>query len=227
MTDEALPQGMVDQVQIFSMAQAGRQVSSDLATSPNSNIAVLRIPARQDTQLDAQDSDRILVVLRGEGSVAGPDGSRPLASQQGMLIPPGVECRLTNAGQEELVLFSMQTKRPMALVANVASDVQVKVPIEYLNAKGIGSRIYAYIMDRCTIGLSPLIMEEWNQVSAVRMNCRYEKDGDTVVATLPERAVRWYGIDSLSDSDYTLRTDRTRSRVRVDLTPYIERKARG
>ena len=144
-----------------------------------------------------------------------------------MLIPPGVECRLTNAGREELVLFSMQTKRAAALVANVPSDVQVKVPIEFLNAKGIGSRIYAYIMDRCTIGLSPLIMEEWNQVSAVRMNCRYEKDGDIVVATLPERAVRWYGIDSLSDSDYALRTDRTRTRVRVDITPYIERKARA
>ena|SRR5437870_1092081 len=227
MTDEALPQGMVDQVQIFSMAQAGHQISSDLATSPNSNIAVLRIPARQDTQLDAQESDRILVVLRGEGIVAGPEGERALATQQGMLIPPGVECRLTNSGREELVLFSMQTKRAAALVANVPSDVQVKVPIEFLNAKGIGSRIYAYIMDRCTIGLSPLIMEEWNQVSAVRMNCRYEKDGDIVVATLPERAVRWYGIDSLSDSDYALRTDRTRTRVRVDLTPYIERKARA
>ena len=227
MTDEALPQGMVDQVQIFSMAQAGHQISSDLATSPNSNIAVLRIPARQDTQLDAQESDRILVVLRGEGIVAGPEGERPLETQQGMLIPPGVECRLTNSGREELVLFSMQTKRAAALVANVPSDVQVKVPIEFLNAKGIGSRIYAYIMDRCTIGLSPLIMEEWNQVSAVRMNCRYEKDGDIVVATLPERAVRWYGIDSLSDSEYTLRTDRTRTRVRVDLTPYIERKARA
>src|SRR5213593_2580652 len=103
MTDEALPQGMVDQVQIFSMAQAGRQVSSDLATSPNSNIAALRIPSGEDARLDAQGSDRILVVLRGEGVVAGPEGERALATQQGMLIPPGVECRLTNSGRDELV----------------------------------------------------------------------------------------------------------------------------
>ena len=57
------------------------QISSDLATSPNSNIAVLRIPARQDTQLDAQESDRILVVLRGEGIVAGPEGDRVFVIQ--------------------------------------------------------------------------------------------------------------------------------------------------
>ncbi len=227
MADEVKPQGMVDQVQIFSTAQATRPGGSDVATSPNSNIAVIRIAARSDTQIYAQESDRILVLLRGECSVESPSGTRTLTAQQGMLIPSGLGCRLENATHDDAVVFSMQTKRPAALVANTVSDVTVRVPVEYLDAKGIGSRIYAYVMDRCTIGLSPHIMEEWNQVSAVRMNCRYEKVGDQVVATLPERLVQWYGIEGMTDSDYALRPDRTRSRVRVDVSPFISRQTRG
>ncbi len=225
MSEPTSVQGLVDQVQIYSVAQASRQLSSDLADSPNSTISVLRLGPGEETELAAQGSDRILVVLRGEGSARSPDGDRPLKTQQGMLIPPGLSCRLANTGQTELVIYSMQTRQPEALVANVASDVQVRAPIEQMNAKGIGNRIYAYVMDRATIGLSPLIMEEWNKVSAVRMNCKYERVGDEVVATLPARVVQWYGIDDLTEGDYTIRTDRTRTRVRVDITPFIERKA--
>jgi mannose-6-phosphate isomerase-like protein (cupin superfamily) len=220
-------QGLTDQVQIYSVAQAGRRLTSDLADSPNSTISVLRLAPGEQTELVAQGSDRILVVLRGEGTVTTPESERPLATQQGMLIPPGLSCRLENTSQAELVVYSMQTRRPEALVANVASDVHVRVPIELMNAKGIGSRIYAYVMDRATIGLSPLIMEEWNKVSAVRMNCKYERIGDEVVATLPARVVQWYGIEELAEGDYRLRSDRTRTRVRVDITPFIERKAQG
>ena len=226
MADAARPQGMVDRVQIFSMAQASGPRGSDVATSPNSNIAVVRVPPREDARIEAHESDRILVLLRGECSVEVPAGTRPLTPQQGMLIPAGLACRLENASQNDAVLFSMQTKQPAALVANTVSDVTVRVPVEYMDAKGIGSRIYAYIMDRCTIGLSPHIMEEWNQVSAVRMNCKYERIGDQVVATLPQRLVEWYGIAELTDADYALRPDRTRSRVRVNITPFIERTAR-
>jgi len=227
MPEQTPVQGLVDQVQIYSVAQAGRQLSSDLADSPNSTISVLRLAPGEATELAAQGSDRILVVLRGEGSATWPDGDRPLKTQQGMLIPPDLSCRLTNTGQSELVVYSMETRRPEALVANVASDVHVRAPLDQMNAKGIGNRIYAYVMDRATIGLSPLIMEEWNKVSAVRMNCKYERVGDEVVATLPARVVQWYGIDDLGEGDYTIRTDRTRTRVRVDISPFVTRKAQG
>ena len=90
--------------------------------------------------------------VHGMGSVASPEGDRPLKTQQGMLIRRGLSCRLRNTGQDELVVYSMQTRQPTALVQNVASDVQVRAPIEYMNAKGIGSRIYAYVMHRGTIG---------------------------------------------------------------------------
>ena len=227
MSEPTPVQGLVDQVQIYSVAQAGRQLSSDLADSPNSTISVLRMAPGENAELKPEGSDRILVVLRGEGSATWPDGDRALKTQQGMLVPPGLSCRLSNTGQVEFVVYSMLTRRPEALVANVASDVQVRAPIEQMNAKGIGNRIYAYVMDRATIGLSPLIMEEWNKVSAVRMNCKYERVGDEVVATLPARVVQWYGIEDLAEGDYTIRTDRTRTRVRVDITPFIARKAQG
>lgn len=226
MVENAGPQGMVDQVQIFSMAQATGPGDSSVANSPNSNIAVVRISPREKAHIEALDSDRILVLLRGECSVESPAGNRQLTPQQGMLIPSGLACQVENTARRDAVLFSMQTKRAAALVANTVSDVQVTVPLEYLDAKGIGSRIYAYVMDRATIGLSPHIMEEWNQVSAVRMNCKYEKMGDQVVATLPQRLVEWYGISDLTAGDYTIRPDRTRSRVRVNITPFIEKKAR-
>ena len=225
MTEQNRPEGMLDRVQIFSMAQAAG-AGAALATSPNSNIVAVRVPAGEATRIEAQESDRILVLLRGECSVDSPSGKRRLDPQQGMLIPAGVVCHLENDGRGDAVFFSMQTKRAAALVANTVSDVRVNVPVEYLDAKGIGSRIYAYTIDRCTIGLSPLIMEEWNQVSAVRMNCKYERVDDQVVATLPQRLVEWYGIADLTDGDYTLRPDRTRTRVRVNITPFVERKAR-
>ena len=68
-------------------------------------------------------------------------------------------------------------------------------------------------------------MEEWNQASALRMNCKFRREGDQLLATLPERVVRWYGLDDLCEGDYTLTHDRRRSRVRVDLTPLIARRA--
>src|SRR5262249_28881628 len=109
---------------------------------------------------------------------------------------------------------------------NQPSDVHIRIPVEYVNGKGIGNSIYVYTMDRLTIGLSPLIMEEWNVVSTLRMNCKYFKEGDDViVAQLPERVVEWYQLKGLGESDYTLRADRTRTRVRVDFSPWVERRA--
>ena len=227
MSNQAPPQGLVDEVQTFDATEALKTGHFDMATSPNSHITVVRVPLRGDTQIQPEDSDQILVVLEGACRVDTPSGSHSLGVSQGVLIPPGTNCRFTNTSEDQLVLFSMETRRPSDLMSNRPSAVVVRIPVEYLDAKGIGNRIYAYTMDRLTIGISPHIMEEWNQVSTLRMNCKYRREGDQIVAMLPERIVGWYRLEGLTDGDYTLRTDRTKTRVRVNLSPYVERRLRG
>ena len=207
MSDQARPQGLVDEVQTFDATEALKTGRFDMAISPNSHITVVRVPPKGETQIHPEDSDQILVVLEGACTVETPSGSHELGLNQGVLIPPGTNCRFTNMSDDPLVLFSMLTRRPSELMSNRPSDVVVKIPVEYLDAKGIGNRIYAYTMDRVTIGISPHIMEEWNQVSTLRMNCKYRREGDLIVAMLPERIVGWYRLDGLAEGDYTLRTD--------------------
>lgn len=227
MANERRPEGLVDAVQTFRVPIALQENSVDMATSPNSHIAVLQLAPGEKTHTLPQASDQILVVLKGECSVEAPSGAFALERDHGMMIPPSVSCAITNTAQTELVFLTMRSQRPTAPVSNVTSDILVKIPAEQINAKGLGHSLYAYVMDRRTIGISPLIMEEWNQVSAMRMNCKYEKVGDQVVARLPQRIVGWYHLAELTDSDYTLLPARNRTRVRVDLTPFIERQALG
>lgn len=227
MSNQARPQGLVDAVQTFDATEALKTGRFDMAISPNSHITVIRVLPGEETRIHPEDSDQILVVLEGTCSVDTPTGTHALGLNQGMLVPPGTDCRFANTSEAPLVLFSMLTRRPSDLMSNRPSEVVVKIPLEYLAAKGIGNRIYAYTMDRLTIGISPHIMEEWNQVSTLRMNCKYRREGDLVVAMLPERIVGWYRLEELNDGDYTLRTDRTMSRVRVNLSPYVERRLRS
>lgn len=226
MARETTAQGLVDEVQTFNVGEALRQQHLEMASSPNSDITVLRLARGGKTQISPQQSDQILVVLEGGCTLEGTAGAYALATDQGALVPAGVTCGIANSTEDELVLFSMRTKQRVAPVANVASAVKVKVPAEHLSGKGLGTKMYAYVMDHRTIGISPLIMEEWNQASALRMNCSFERVGDEVVATLPRRVVEWYRLAEVADDDYTIRPDRTRTRVRVDLGPYIERQAR-
>jgi len=221
MTGEARRPGVVDEVQVF---QAPKN-TAELASSPNSKIATMEVEPGGKLDLPAKDSDEILVVLSGTCTVEVPSGKHELHSGQGFLIPLGMGWQVSNSGKEPTSILSLLTRRTTPYVTNVASDVTLKIPVDFVDGLGIGRALYAYIIDRRIIGISPHIMEEWNQASLLRMNCKFTRDGDTLRATLPERVVRWYGIDDLSDDDYTLTHDRRRSRVKVDITPHLARHA--
>jgi mannose-6-phosphate isomerase-like protein (cupin superfamily) len=217
--------GVVDEVQTFRTPESQTEHQLDMAASPNSHISTIQVEPHGTTSIPAKESDEILVVVDGSCVVETPSGRHELHQGQGFLLPLGLSCRVENSGNDPVSLLSMLTKRTAPYVTNVVSDVAVRFPAEFVDGMGIGTRLYAYVMDRRTIGISPLIMEEWNQASVVRMNCKFRREGETIVATLPERVVRWYGLDDLRDGDYAVTHDRRRSRVRVDLTPGIARRA--
>lgn len=224
-----------DEVQIFDVNEEVKQGDHlsgrvDMAKSPNSFVAVFRTrPRGGETHIHQHpDSDQVLFVLKGEVTVEGLAGKYVLKPNQGVLIPAGVHYGFTNETQEDVIFLSFRTEstggRRVAYVKNVPSNVHLKVPVEAITAKGIGRHIYVYALDRTTFGVSTLLLEEWNKGSLLRMNCEYEKDGDTIIAKLPERLVRWYKIESLSESDYNLVTDPDKTKVRVDLSPLIKER---
>ena len=226
----------VDEVQIFDVNEAVKRKDHlsgrvDMAKSPNSFVAVFQTkPRGGETHIHQHpDSDQILFVLRGEVTVEGLSGRYVLTQNQGVLIPAGVHYGFTNTTQEDVVFLSMRTEssggRRVAYVANVPSNIHVKIPAEEIGAKGFGRHIYVYAMDHKTIGISPLLMEEWNKASLLRMNCEYEKQDGAIVAKLPQRMAQWYGIERLSESDYRLITEPEKVRVRLDLTPRIQKHA--
>jgi mannose-6-phosphate isomerase-like protein (cupin superfamily) len=219
---------MVDEVQIFDVDEAlkkGDHLSgrTDMAKSPNSFVAVFRTrPRGGETHIHQHpDSDQILFVLKSELTVEGLSGKYTLKPNQGVLIPAGVHYGFTNTTQEDLIFLSMRTEssggRRVAYVKNAPSNVHLKVPAEALTAKGIGRHIYVYAMDRDTFGVSPLLFEDWNTASLLRMNCEYGMDNGHVIAKLPERLVQWYKIERLSESNHKLIVDPDRTRVRVEL----------
>jgi len=219
---------MADEVQIFDVDEAlkkGDQLSgrTDMAKSPNSFVAVFRTrPRGGETHIHHHpDSDQILFVLKSELTVEGLSGKYTLKPNQGVLIPAGVHYGFTNTTQEDLIFLSMRTEssggRRVAYVKNVPSQVHLKIPAQALTAKGIGRHIYVYAMDRDTFGVSPLLFEDWNKGSLLRMNCEYEQDDGHVIAKLPERLVQWYKIDKLTDSNYKLIAEPDGTRVRVQL----------
>lgn len=219
---------MADEVQIFDVDEAlkkGDRLSgrTDMAKSPNSFVAVFRTrPRGGETHIHHHpDSDQILFVLKSELTVEGLSGKYTLKPNQGVLIPAGVHYGFTNTTQEDLIFLSMRTEssggRRVAYVRNVPSNVHVKIPAEALTEKGIGRHIYVYAMDRDTFGVSPLLFEDWNKGSLLRMNCEYELDDGHVIAKLPERLVQWYKIDKLTESNYKLIPELDGTRVRVEL----------
>lgn len=225
-----------DEVQIFDVAEAMKrrdQISGrvDMARSPNSFIAVFQTkPRGGETHIHQHpDSDQILFVLKGEVTVEGLSGKYVLKPNQGVLIPAGVHYGFTNTTQEDVVFLTMRTEssggRRVAYVKNVPSAVELKIPMEAISARGIGRHIYCYAMDRATIGISSVLLEEWNKKSLLRMHCEHEKSGDWVIAKLPERLVQWYQIESLSESDYHLLPEADKMRVRLDLRPLIKRQS--
>jgi len=56
------------------------------------------------------------------------------------------------------------------------------------------------------------------------MNCQYEKTDSHVIAKLPERMVQWYKMEHLSESDYNIIAEDEKTKVRVDITPMIDKQ---
>ena len=235
MEKEAVERVGSDEVQIFDVGEALKkrdQISGrvDMAKSPNSFVAVFRTrPRGGETHIHQHpDSDQIFFVLKGEVTVEGLSGKYILNPNQGVLIPAGVHYGFTNTTQEDVIFLSMRTEstggRRVAYVKNVPSNILVKIPADEISAKGVGRHIYVYAMDRSTIGISSLLLEEWNKKSLLRMNCQYEKSGNHIVAKLPERLAQWYKIETLSDSDYNLISEPDKTRVRLNLEPLIAKQ---
>lgn len=224
----------VDAVQIFDVTESMKKKDHlsgrvDMARSSNSYIAVFQTPPRGgETHVHQHpDSDQILFILKGELTIEGLDGRYTLGPDQGVMIPAGVHYGFTNTSREDVVFLTMRTEstggRRVAYVPNVASDIRVKIPVEEIGAKGFGRHIYVYAMDRNTIGISPILMEEWNKASLLRMHCGFEQQGDTIIATLPMRMAQWYKIDHLDESDYQLLTEPEKVRVKMDITPLLRK----
>ena len=222
-------------IQVFNVGEAlgtrdGMGNRIDMATSPNCYIAAFGVASRGgETRVHSHpDSDQILFILKGECTAEGLSGRYVLESGQGVLIPSGVNYGFTNEADDELVFLSMRTEasggRRVAYVPSVPSDVGIKIPAAMLNSQGIGSHLYVYALDSETIGVSPLLLDDWNRGSVLRMECTFEKRGEDVVAVLPERLAYWYRVDDLADSDYTIEPDADGTRVRINITPAIKRQ---
>jgi uncharacterized cupin superfamily protein len=201
-----------------------------MAKSPKSYVALFKTPPRGgETHIHQHpDSDQILFVLKGDVTVEGLSGKYKLKPNQGVLIPAGVHYGFTNETDEDVLFLSMRTESPggrrVAYVENLPSDVRIKIPKESIMAQGLRRSLYVYALGRGNFGIATLLLEEWNKGSLLRMNCAFETDGDYIIARLPKRLVQWYGINDLKESDYTLIQEPDRTRVRVNLEPFIRRQ---
>jgi len=221
----------LEEVQIFDVGEALKRREPfrggrvDMAKSANSYIAVFQThPRGGETHIHQHpDSDQVLFILRGELTVEGLSGKYELKREQGVLIPAGTHYGFTNVAQEDVVFLSMRTEslggRRVAHVKEEESNVSIKIPLEEIAAKGLGSKIYVYALDCRTIGISAMRLEEWNKQSLLRMECPYEKNDSHVVAKLPTRLALWYRISRLSESDYRVLGEPDGIRVRVDVGP--------
>jgi mannose-6-phosphate isomerase-like protein (cupin superfamily) len=204
----------------------------DMATSTKCYIAVFRHSNKfvgERTVHSHPDSDQILFVLDGECAVTSLSGKYTLEPHQGVLVPGGVNYGFANETEEDLVFLSLRTEsvggRRVAYVPSVASDALVRIPESYFAGRPIGRYVYAYAIDRRTIGFSPLLLDDWNRGTMLRVNCDYERRGSDILVNLPERLARWYLVDDLLDGDYTITAGDDGTRILMDLSPLIDRKS--
>lgn len=223
-----------DEVQIFSVSKARDEKGPgrvDMATSPNSYIAVFTVPPRGgETHIHQHpDSDQILFILDGECTVEGVSGKFRLTPNEGVLIPAGVHYGFTNTAEANLTFLSMRSEatggRRVAYVPNDPSGVIIRVPQKLIGAKGFGTNIFAYAFSRKTLGISAVMKDEWNKGCLLRMSCNYSLTDDDVLVNLPTRIVQWYELSDVSDNDYRLLPDPEETMARLDLTPLIQREA--
>ena len=172
-----------------------------MARSPNSFIAVFQTrPRGGETHIHSASRFRSDSLYPRRLSSPWKGFREDLCSRanQGVLIPAGVHYGFTNTTERDVVFNyenGVERRAAVAYVANVPSDIHVKIPADEIGAKGFGRHIYVYAMDRSTIGISPLLMEEWNKACLLRMNCEYEKQDGVIIAKLPQRMTQWYKID--------------------------------
>ncbi len=225
--------GSRDEVQIFDAGEVLRSGEipgrAGMAISPNCEIVTLRTPPRGELQHEASaDADDILLVLNGECVVRQPASEQVLRTNQGVLVPAGATFHASNVSDEDLVLLSMKSGAPEGrpgYIPNKPSGVKIKVLAAEIAAKGLGRHLYVFAMNQRTIGIGINATEEWNLGSLLRMNCEFERSGDDIFVNLPERMARWYQVRDLADGDYRVIPD-DGTRLRVDLSPLIEREAR-
>jgi mannose-6-phosphate isomerase-like protein (cupin superfamily) len=223
-------------IQVFDVAEAlaQRDLHSgrvDMATSGNSYIAAFGVaPRHGETRVHSHpDSDQILFILKGECTVEGLTGRYVLGTDEGVLIPAGVNYGFTNMTEENLVFLSMRTEstggRRIAYVPSVPSDAGIRMPAEAVGSPGTGDHLYAYAIDSRTLGISTQIEEDWNRSCVIRMECSFERSGNSIVAVLPERLAYWYRVPDMTDGDYRITLQADQTRVLVDLSPVIDRQA--
>jgi len=232
--------GTTDALQIFDVAEALNEAENrnkaipgrvDMATSANCYVAFFQTkPGKGETHVHSHpDSDQILYVLKGECTVDGVDERYVLTDNQGVLIPAGVNYGFTNLTDEDMMFLSMRTEstggRRVGYVPSVPSDAEFKIPQAAIDAKGIGRELYVYALDRRTIGVSPLLLEEWNRGAVLRMSAEFGRRGEDIIANLPERMAKWYEAEDLVEGDYRIIPDPDGTRVRIDLSPLIDRRA--
>jgi quercetin dioxygenase-like cupin family protein len=236
MANETAPRIFSDEVQIFDVAEAVKKRDHlsgrvDMAKSPNSFVAVFQTKPRGGEAHIHQhpDSDQILFLLKGELTLESLSGKYSLRPNQGVMIPAGVHYGFINTAEEDAVFLSMRTEstggRRVAYTPNVPSTVRLRVPASAMTSRGLGRHVYVYALDRASFGVSAVLLEEWNKASLLRMNCEYAREGDFVVAKLPLRLVQWYKIDGLKEGDYNLVPESDGARVKVDLSPIIQRQS--
>lgn len=204
----------------------------DMATSSNCYIAVFRQTNQnlgERTVHSHPDSDQILFVLDGECAVYSLSGKYTLYPHEGVLVPGGVNYGFANETEEDLIFLSLRTEavggRRVAHVPSVPSDAVVRIPEASVGSREIGRYVYAYAIDRRTIGLAPVLLEDWNRGTMLRVNCDYERSGSDILVNLPERIANWYRVGDLTEVDYRVIPDPDGNRVRIDLSPLIDRRA--
>ena len=205
-----------DELQVFRLGGiAEGSVSAEgrvVASSSNSHIATIELRSGESSpELGARpDCEQILYVIEGECSLACEAGEFVLKKDQGFLVPADVRYAVSNPGSARAKLLLMRTTaQPEEQVSNAPSDLRVKLPLDGFSGGEIRAHFELYAMTRHAIGVSFLLMRDWNEASLMRMHAPWEIDGDTLWVTIPQRFAQWYGLQRLEEGDYRFVPDGT------------------
>ena len=221
-----------DELQVFRLGGLldGSEVGPNgrvVANSSNSKIAMFELSSGQSSpELRAQpDCEQILFVLDGECVLSCESGEHRLGKDQGFLVPAGDRYTVSNPGSARVALMWMRTAAPPEdQVENRPSNLRMRVPKEEISAPGLGRpglgrHVYLYALSQRLIGVTFLLLADWNDKSLVRMHAAIEEIGEDIWITIPQRFVQWYGLKQFGDGDYRFLPDESgdKTRGRVEL----------